>query len=370
MVSMCARGSIHDLNVSRNAPDPKRWSRLASAVSLALAADACLSADISRIPPAADDATSFARVVIASDTNATSAFKPDPERVAVLLDKAMLSFTGKSSLREAWLSVVSSNDVVGIKVFSAPGPNSGTRPAVVAAVARGLIAAGIAERNIIIWDREYDDLRTAGFVQLASELGARAESTRGAGYDETAAYESPLVGNLVWSDLEFGQKGEQIGRRSFVTRLVTKQMTRIISVTPLLNHNVAGVAGHLFGLAFGSVDNTIRFERDRESQNQAIPEIYALQALGDKVVLNITDALICQYQGGERSLLHYSAPLNELRVSKDPVALDVLSVAELERQRKLAEVPPIKPNPELYENAALLELGQCRLDRIRIERVP
>ena len=34
-------------------------------------------------------------------------------------------------------SLVSTQDVVGIKVYSAPGPNSGTRAAVVAAADRG-----------------------------------------------------------------------------------------------------------------------------------------------------------------------------------------------------------------------------------------
>ena len=66
------------------------------------------------------------------------------------------------------------------------------------------------------------------------------------------------------------------------------------------------------------------------------------------MVLNITDALICQYEGGERGLLHYSATLNELRFSRDPVALDVLSIQELDRQRQLAHAPAVKPNLKLY----------------------
>jgi hypothetical protein len=364
LVNMVRRVNIHNLNVSRNAPDITRILAPSSRILVLLAWAVLLWGVLGA------DAGQRSRVIIACDTGATSAFKPDPDRVTALMSRAMMSFTKKSTLGEAWSTIAGSNDIVGIKVFSAPGPNSGTRPAVVAPVVKGLIAAGVAPRNIIIWDRDFDDLRTAGFVQLAAELGVRVESTRGAGYDESKSYDSPLMGNLVWGDLEFGQKGEQVGRRSFVTKLVTRQLTKIISITPLLNHNVAGVAGHLWGLAFGSVDNTIRFERDRQSLNQSVPEIYALEALGDKVVLNITDALVCQYQGGERSLLHYSAALNEIRISHDPVALDALSLSELERQRKLAEIPESKPNRELFENAALLELGQNDLTLIQVERVP
>jgi len=100
-----------------------------------------------------------------------------------------------------------------------------------------------------------------------------------------------------------------------------------------------------------------------------VPEIYALRSISDHVVLNITDALICQYEGGERGLLHFSATLNQLRFSKDPVALDVLSLAELDRQRQAADAPPVKLNLDLYNNAALLELGVSDPKRIKVETI-
>jgi hypothetical protein len=80
--------------------------------------------------------------------------------------------------------------------------------------------------------------------------------------------------------------------------------------------------------------------------------------------------LICQYEGGERGLLHYSATLNQLRFSRDPVALDVLSIQELERQRQAAHAPPVKPSLKVYSNAALLQLGTDDLRRIQVDTVP
>jgi hypothetical protein len=138
----------------------------------------------------------------------------------------------------------------------------------------------------------------------------------------------------------------------------------------LLNHNLAGVSGNLYSLASGSVDNFARFESDPGRLAIAVPEIYALPELSDHVVLNIVDALICQYEGGERGLLHYSATLNELRFSRDPVALDVLSIQELERQRSSSRAPAIKAAMELYNNAALLELGVSDPKAIQVERIP
>jgi hypothetical protein len=119
----------------------------------------------------------------------------------------------------------------------------------------------------------------------------------------------------------------------------------------------------------GSVDNTVRFEKEAEYLAQAVPEIYALTNLSDHVALNITDALICQYEGEERGLLHYSAVLNELRFSRDPVALDLLSLKALDAQRRAANAPKVKPNPDLYDNAALLWLGVANTNQIDIERL-
>src|SRR5207249_1582974 len=132
-----------------------------------------------------------------------------------------------------------------------------------------------------------------------------------------------------------------------------QEMTKIINVTPLLNHNLAGVSGNLYSLSAGSVDNFVRFESDPDRLATAVPEIYALPALCDRVVLNIVDALVCQYEGEERGLLHYSVSLNQLRLSRDPVALDALSLQELEHQRQAANAPTVKPNLDLYSNAAL-----------------
>ncbi len=310
-----------------------------------------------------------ARVTTVYDRDATEAFHPRPEVVQAMVDRAITHLTGKATPREAWLSLVSTQDVVGLKVYSAPGQDSGTRPAVAASVARGLISAGVPPQQIIVWDKSEYDLREAGYFALTGELGVRVAGSAQSGYDPTNYYDTPLMGSLVWGDSEFGREGEGVGRKSFVSKLVTHEMTKIINITPLLNHNSAGVSGNLYGLALGSVDNTLRFESGASRLAAAVPELYALPALGDRVVLNIVDALVCQYEGGQRSLLHYSAVLNQLRFSRDPVALDVLSIKELDRQRRSARAPNVKPNLELYRNAALLELGVSDVSRIAVETV-
>ncbi len=199
-----------------------------------------------------------------------------------------------------------------------PGAQSGTRPAVVAAVVEGLLEAKIPPRQIVIWDKHRADLRRAGFFELAARYGVRIAGAAEEGYDEKTFYDRELLGHLLWDDSEFGRKGEGIGRKSYA---------------------------------------------------EAVPEIYALPAIGDRVAVNIVDALLCQYEGEQRVLLHYSEPLNELRFSADPVALDVLSLQELDRQRKAAGMLSLTNNVELYQNAALLELGVIDPANIQVERL-
>ncbi|MGH9726912.1 MAG: hypothetical protein ACRD41_17790, partial [Candidatus Acidiferrales bacterium] len=177
------------------------------------------------------------------------------------------------------------------------------------------------------------------------------------------------IGNLVWGDLEFGKKGPEVGKKSFFSKLVSRQITKIISIAPLLNQEYAGTCGHLYSLALGSVDNTMRFEGDPDRLAVAVPEIYALPLLSDRVVLNITDALICQYEGGDRGLLQYSSFLNQLWFGHDPVALDTLAMKELDERRRAHHAPEFKPNLALYANAALLQLGVNDPAKIHVEKL-
>lgn len=313
-----------------------------------------------------------ARVVIVHDPAATDEFRPRVEKIRTMVNHGMTNLSGKSTVTEAWRSLVSTQDTVGIKVFSAPGARSGTRPAVVRAVIEGLIGAGVPARHIVIWDKQIEDLRNAGFSDLARKYGVRLAGSAQTGWDpgldeKSKPYDTPLLGNLVYGDLEFNKKGEGVGRKSFLSKLVTRELTKNINITPMLNHNEAGVAGNLYSLAIGSVDNTLRFESDPDRLATAVPDIFNLPALSEHQVLNIVDALICQYEGGERGLLHYSTVLNQLRFSHDPVALDVLSIQELEHERQTAQAPAVKANMELYNNAALIELGISDTKKILVE---
>ena len=228
--------------------------------------------------------------------------------------------------------------------------------------------AGMEPSHIIIWDKRLLDLRLAGYDELARRYGVRLEGASDSGFDENVFYDNSVLGTLVAGDLDFDHNGKKTGRNSYLSKLLTRTITKIINVTPLLNHNYAGVCGNLYSLAMGSVDNTLRFEASPERLATAVPEIYAKPALSDHVVLNITDALIGQYQGEQLSLLHYATAVNQIWLSKDPVALDVMAIEQLDREREERKLDPGNDNPDLYRNASYyLELGVGHPAKIRIE---
>lgn len=79
-------------------------------------------------------------------------------------------------------------------------------------------------------------------------------------------------------------------------------------------------------------------------------------------------------------MLHYSVVLNELRFSRDPVALDVLSLQELTKlRRQFADKESLSDQEgntldqdsqyDLYTNASLLQIGVSKQEDISVKRI-
>lgn len=350
------------------------------------------------------------RIVRVHSGAATDTFLADQGVALRMTQKSVMAWTGMPDMKSAWASVLDPDDVIGIQVYSTPGPIVGTTPVIVEALIREILDAGFKPDQLVIWDKYETDLRRAGFGSLSRKFGVRLAGARDVGYDPNVYYESSLPGQLIWGDLEFGndQRLKSGGRRSYVSKLLTRDITRIIQVMPLMNHNSVEIAGNLMNLAFSACDNMTRFEGEPELMEVAVPEIVGLQAeakhvrlsekdrkkyeglgyvrpLADRVALCVMDALICQYRGETEALLHYSSTLNEIWVSADPVALDVHGVEIIHRQRRLSDVAKRRESNEdlsslgddkklprwrLFQNAALLELGEWDQGKLRVEQVP
>jgi len=342
------------------------WVRIIPVLTLLLAIPAVSSA-----PASTNDAPKSV-VFAAHDSDATQSYVPNPAIVRRLVDSGIQALAGTNQLAAAWRRYVKPSDVVGFRVVSASGPISGTRPAVVAALIESLVATGHSPKQIVIWDKRASDLILAGYPKLAERLGVRWAATEEIGWDEARFYENATIGRLLIGDLEYPRRDQaNVGRKSFVSRLLARDVTRIIPVTPVLSHSQLGVNGQIANLSLGAVDNTMRFEQDAGRLAEALPEVCALDDIFPRLAFGVSDALICQYRGDERTYLHYAVALNQVRFSTDPVALDALALDDIRRSRAANPTEGEKPfNTDLYGNCALLDMGNADLSRIDVRKVP
>ncbi len=130
------------------------------------------------LPPAA----AKSRVAIARDPEAA-----DSARVLKLLDRAVQAVYNRDTPLEAWKQVARPGEVVGLKVNCLAGQGASTHPVLVEAIAERLQQAGIAAKNILIWDRLNSDLESAGF--RISERGGRIRCLG----NDTLGYENELA---------------------------------------------------------------------------------------------------------------------------------------------------------------------------------
>lgn len=307
-------------------------------------------------------------VVLARDTSAVKGLDVDAAKVHALVSVGIRAVTGKGDDAAAWRSLVSSNDVVGIKIATQAAPLLATRRAVVDAIAEGLRAAGVPATNIIVWGRDATQMRAAGFGETAPAYRVLAVLSD-TGWDENAYYESSLVGKLIWGDLMFGKVDERLHTRSHYPKLLTRTVTKLINVPVLQDHEACGLWGCLYNLSLGAVDNTRRFESFGQRGDPMIPEIFGAALVRDKVVLHVLDALIGGFAGGPMYQPQYTLRPGALLFSRDPVAVDAIILEWLETKRRAANVPAIGPTGSHVMTAAKFGLGQAERARIDLVEV-
>ena len=305
------------------------------------------------------------RVVLVRDPAAVTGWQVDSQRARAMVAAGLKHLTGLTNETAAWQQFVTSTDVVGIKVSTLAAPLHMPHQAVLDAIAAGLRQAGVAASNVVVFDRDPSKLAAADY----RAAGFRIEPIiSGAGWDSGVCLDSPLVGKLIWGDLEFGQ-AEPLSTLSHVPKLVTRTLTKLINVPVLLDHEAAGLAGCLYNLSLGLADNTRRFEQFGQRGDPVIAQLCNLPAVRAKLVLNICDAFIAGYAGGPAFKPQYSTPYGGLYFSQDPVALDVLCLRFLEAQRREAHLPPIGERASHLAAASRLGLGQGDWTQIELVEI-
>jgi uncharacterized protein (DUF362 family) len=275
------------------------------------------------------------RVVLVRDPAALDGRAVNAARTRAMVATGLQTLTGQTTETAAWQRLVTSTDVVGIKISTIAAPAHVTHPEVLDALVAGLHRAGVPTNQIVIFDRDPKKLRDAGYTQfpVTSIIGE-------AGWDPGVFIENKLVGKLIWGDLDFGAE-EPLSTRSHFPKLLTQTITKLINVPVLMDHDAAGIAGGLYNVTVGMADNTRRFEQTGQRPDAAIRELAARPELRSRLVLTITDALIAGYAGGPVFKPQYSWPHAGLYFSRAAAALDAVCLDVLEAKRKEQNVAPI-----------------------------
>ena len=315
-------------------------------------------------------------VYTAHDANAIKGYQTNPRAVRAMVDRLILAATGQPDIAKAWGSLIAPNDKIGIKISAAGGELFTTHHDVVTAIVDGLVAAGHPRSSIVVWDRSLEGIKGAGYKK-ADGFQLKAIAPRD-GYDLKATLTAPLLGKLVWGDVDYISDGgrsvplsdtENTSDVSHFSRIISSEVTKIINVPVMSNSTTNGIAGCLYNMTIPNIDNWRRFAVGSGFGAESVAIIYSNPVISQKVVFNLMDGLAAQYAGGPVSQPNFALHHATLYASKDPVALDAVALKRLEEWRSKSNVPPIGRLASYVQTATTVGLGNSDLSRIEVKNV-
>jgi uncharacterized protein (DUF362 family) len=295
------------------------------------------------------------RVVLIKNINSVVNDVPVEAAAYMMLKRSMLELTGQKDLKKAWRMFVKPGEKIGLKVNPVAGRLLFTSHAVVQSVVKQLTESGIDRNDIIIWDRRDMELKDTGFTHDnypgIAIRGTELQDEKGSFVDE----KGKLYGErnidkewYYWADVEGEYDAETMpymvngGKFSYFTKIVTKEVDKIINI-PILKNAGGSITNAMKNLAFGSVSNTGRLHA--KLWNDTCAEVCAFAPLRDKTVLNICDGLRGCFNGGPGANPQFICNFNTMLVSTDPVAMDRIGY-DIIAEKRIAEGLQKAPSPE------------------------
>ena len=234
----------------------------------------------------------------------------DSSRVLSLLDRAMQTVFSADHPAEPWKRLVHPGDTVGLKVNTLGGRGLSTNVQLVEAICERLKEAGIKAHDIIIWDRETDEMDHVGFHTVTADNKVQCFGTDHVGYEDDLA---------TWG---------KVGSR--LSKILTQRTNVMINVPILKDHEGAGVTIAMKNM-YGVIHNPNKCHPN--GCDPYVADLNMLPEIRSKMRLTICDATTACYEGGPGFKPQYSWQENALMVSQDPVALDYTGWQIIERKR-------------------------------------
>jgi uncharacterized protein (DUF362 family) len=289
-------------------------------------------------------------VLVRSKSVVDAAGKVQNDLLGSMLDKAVTSFAGSSSATDAWKKFISPEDVVGLKINTLGNADVKGMDytmhfsSIIGAVAGGLKKSGVADKNIVVWDRSEEEMKEAGLTMQGDSGSMRfianKVSRRDAGDYAPTAYP---VGGLT----------------SRVSRILDEVTTSMINICVPKTHGGAVFTNSLKN-HYGTVDNPGRMHANN-CTGPGIAEVNAIPIIRKKQKLVVSDALLMVIEAGPRWDRRFIRPFGGILVGTDPVAVDAVALSLLDEMRKAEGMEPITPRVLHIKLAGDLGLGKSDL---------
>jgi len=317
------------------------------------------------------------KVVEVHDEKAMAGNVPDKKVIQAMFESGMRALTGKSADKSLPL-FFTAKDVIGIKVNPVGPGLISTRVELVEVVVEWLAGNGVPKKNIVIWDRFDYMLTDAGFtperfpgcrivglqtMDEAAAEGKTQDNSRWLRPDGTHVSTGSFdLETFYWADVEAPKDLAYLnqhvynGKHSYFGKLLTKELTKFINI-PVFKNTGNAISMATKNIGYGAVCNTNRLHAPLFLD--VCVEVPAFPAVRDKMVLNITDGLRAQYEGGPGPEAKFTYLYNTLFFATDPFALDLLCHNILVEKRKSMGVR-VNEHPrftEYFRYAQKLGLG-------------
>jgi hypothetical protein len=327
------------------------------------------------------------KVVKVTDKRCLREDAVDAQVVKEMLAKGITQLTGKG-LADSFAMFFEKSDVIGLKVNPVGPPLINTRHQLVSAVIDWLADQGLPKKNIIIWDRFGYMLADAGFtaknfpdvgiesLQTMDEKGNKWRDANGnhvsvGNFDKQVYYYvKGFVGKNVpgYPNDEFYLNQHVFnGEYSYFGKLLTRKLTKIINL-PAYKNAGGGISMACKNLGYGAICNCGRLHAPLGLKVGT--EVLAAPVIRDKLVLNITDGIRGQYEGGPGMNAQFVYPNNSLYFATDPFALDMICHRELTAKRKEMGIQ-VNNHPaftDYLREAEKLGLGIADVKKIKVIR--
>ena len=274
---------------------------------------ACAAGDRSRMaePTNVPRRHSASKVSIARDVKLRGPNgSVDSTRTLRLLDHAMEGFFNTGDPAKSWAHVAHAGQMVALKVNTLGGRGLSSNVQLVEAICERLQGAGVRAQDIVIFDRDSEEMERAGF-----RIRTGGEQVQCYGTDRVG-YEDALV--------SFGSVGSRL------SKILTDRCDVLINAPVLKDHDGAGVTIALKNM-YGVIHNPNKYHPD--GCNPYIADVNSLPEVRRKLRLHICDATTACYEGGPGFKPQFAWRANTLLAATDPVALDHAGWQMIERKR-------------------------------------